>query len=272
MSRNTVPVGVWIETADIAVRNDMPAVLARRAVVLLGEQHDRADHHRWQLDTIDALHGCRPDMVLGFEMFPRRVQPVLDRWTAGHLGEEAFLAEVDWPRVWGMDAALYLPLFHFARVHRLPMLALNIDRETGRRVATQGFAQTPVSEREGVGDPAPARASYRDRLFQVFKMHPAAGQMPNAGSDRFERFIRAQLFWDRAMAEVIAAACAAPGRPLVVGIMGRGHIEYGDGVPHQLAALGVDDVATAVPWDADADLPPRAPRIADFLVGVASQT
>jgi hypothetical protein len=29
--------------------------------------------------------------------------------------------------------------------------------------------------------------------------------------------------------------------------MGSRHIEYGDGVPYQLAALGIDDVATALP-------------------------
>ena len=265
---NRVPIGVWIETAVGAVRSDMPAPLADRAVVLLGEQHDQAEHHRWQLQTVTALHGCRPDMVIGFEMFPRRVQAVLDRWTAGALDDAAFLAEVDWPRVWGMDPALYMPLFHFARQHRLPMLALNIDRETGRRVATQGVAQTPLNEREGVGDPAPARAAYRDRLFDVFKMHPAAGDMPAARSDRFERFIRAQLFWDRAMAEAIAGARRDAKDPLVVGIMGRGHIEYGDGVPHQLAALGIDDVATALPWGADADY---APGIADLLFGIAPQ-
>ena len=54
--------------------------------------------------------------------------------------------------------------------------------------------------------------------------------------------------------------------PLVVGIMGRGHIEYGDGVPHQLADLGVDDIATALPWPDDAEYPAR---VADLLFGIA---
>lgn len=46
--------------------------------------------------------------------------------------------------------------------------------------------------------------------------------------------------------EAIASA-RRDGQRLVVSIMGNGHIEYGDGVPHQLAALGIDDVATALP-------------------------
>jgi hypothetical protein len=40
-------------------------------------------------------------------------------------------------------------------------------------------------------------------------------------------------------------------------------------VPYQLAALGVDDVATALPWCADIDYPADHPRIADVLFGVA---
>ncbi len=265
-SRNTVPVGAWVEPASRRVHTTMPAMLAKRAVVLLGEQHDEVEHHRWQLHTITALHGERPDMLLGFEMFPRRTQPVLDRWSAGELAEADFLTQVDWQQAWGMDAALYLPLFHFAREHRLPMLALNVDRSTASRVAAQGFALVPTGEREGVGEPAPARDAYRARLAEIFTMHPHARGAPGADPGLFERFIRGQLFWDRAMAEVIANAAHATPQALVVGIMGRGHIEYGDGVPFQLGALGVIDVATALPWHAGNDYPAG---IADLLFGIA---
>jgi uncharacterized iron-regulated protein len=266
-SRRRVPVGAWVDPASNEKRDDALVALARHGVVLLGESHDEAEHHRWQLHTIAALLDLRPDMVLGFEMFPRRVQPVLDRWCRGELNETAFLREVDWPQIWGIAGEHYLPLFHFARTHRLPMLALNVDRATNRRVAAQGFASVPSAEREGVGDPAPASPSYRDRLFGWFKHHPA-GENARADSEPFERFVRAQLFWDRAMAEAIAGARRGERPPLIVGIMGSGHVEYGDGVPHQLAALGVDDVVTALPWRADTDYPAAHPRIADMLFGV----
>jgi uncharacterized iron-regulated protein len=266
--RNRVPVGAWIDVAAGAMREDPLATLARRAVVLLGEQHDQAGHHRWQLDVMAALHGLRPVMVVGFEMFPRRVQPVLDRWTAGQLGEEEFLTATGWSQVWGFDAALYMPLFRFARTHRLRMQALNVDRATNRLIAERGLAAVPPAEREGVGDPAPARPAYRQRLADVFKMHLGAAGMP-ATPDRLERFVRAQQFWDRAMAEAIAGSGGGSAPPLVVGIMGRGHIEHGDGVPYQLADLGVRDVATALPWPADTDYPAG---IADLLFGVSSDS
>ena len=75
------------------------AAMAQSEVVLLGEQHDDADHHRWQLQVLAALHAQRPDMVIGFEMFPRRVQPVLERWVAGELSESEFLQQVEWDKV-----------------------------------------------------------------------------------------------------------------------------------------------------------------------------
>jgi uncharacterized iron-regulated protein len=267
-SARRVPAGTWVYPGGNEKQDDALIALAKRGVVLLGESHDQAEHHRWQLHTITALFSHRPDMVLGFEMFPRRVQPVLDRWSKGKLNEANFLREVDWPHIWGFADELYLPLFHFARMHCLPMLALNIDRATNRRVAAQGLASVPSTEREGVGDPAPASSFYRERLFEWFNKHPAAGQDAYAALERFERFVCAQQFWDRAMAEAIADARRDARQPLVVGIMGSGHIEYGNGVPHQLAALGVNCVATALPWPADTDYPIHDPPIADVLFGV----
>ncbi len=268
-SARLVPKGTWVDPGSNEQRADAVVALAKRGVVLLGESHDQPEHHRWQLYTITALFSHRSDMVLGFEMFPRRVQPVLDRWSKGELSESDFLREVDWAQIWGFAAELYLPLFNFSRTHRLPMLALNIDRATNRRVAAQGLASVSSTEREGVGDPVPASSFYRDRLFEWFKKHPAAGQDARAASERFERFVCAQQFWDRAMAEAIAGARRDARRPLIVGVMGSGHIEYGDGVPHQLAALGIDDVATALPWPANTDYPIHDPPIADVLYGIA---
>jgi Haem-binding uptake, Tiki superfamily, ChaN len=174
------PQGAWVYPGSDKKRDDVIVALAKRGVVLLGESHDQAEHRRWQLRTITALFSHRPDMVLGFEMFPRRVQPVLDRWSNGELDETAFLRDIHWTQIWGFAEELYLPLIHFARVHQLPMLALNIDRATNRRVAAQGLAHLPSTEREGVGNPAPASAFYRDRPFESFNKHPAAGRDAHA--------------------------------------------------------------------------------------------
>ena len=92
--------GSWYALADSGPRpvqaHDVLSDLARRDVVLLGEMHDNADHHRWQLQTLAALHLLRPRMAIGFEAFPRRVQPVLERWVAGELTAAQFLERVGW--------------------------------------------------------------------------------------------------------------------------------------------------------------------------------
>ena len=139
-------------------------------------------------------------MVIGFEMFPRRVQDVLDRWVAGELSESEFLQRSHWAEVWGFDAAYYLPLFHFARMHRVPMVALNVERELVRRIGREGLDAVPENEREGVGRPEPASAAYLRELHAVYARH---GRGASGGVDdpAFQRFVAGQLMWDRAMAE-----------------------------------------------------------------------
>jgi hypothetical protein len=188
-------------------------------------------------------------LVIGFEAFPARVQPALDRWVSGGLDEAAFLAEADWRRVWGVDPDLYLPLFHLARLHRLPMVALNAERGLVARVGREGWAAVPAGEREGLGDPAPAAPAYRERLRRTFDRHRPTGSAAASDGSAFDRFVDAQLTWDRAMAEALVRARDRPDQPLVVGIIGSEHLRQRHGVPHQLEALGVADPAVLLPHD-----------------------
>jgi uncharacterized iron-regulated protein len=243
--------GVWLrhDGADGVRQADPVALIERLAanqVVLLGETHDSAEDHRWQLHTLAQLHARRPRLAIGFEMFPRRLQPVLERWVAGELTEAEFLRETDWNRVWGYDAGLYMPLFHYARMNRLPMLALNVERSLVSAVDAHGWDAVPEGAREGLTRPAMPPEAYRELLRQAFSHHSDKKQ-DDAG---FERFVQAQATWDRAMAEGIAAYLAREPDALVVGIMGAGHVRYGHGVAHQLKDLGVRRVANLLTWDA----------------------
>jgi uncharacterized iron-regulated protein len=269
-----VPVGEWLAPgAKRLAAGDVLARAAKASVVLLGETHDSAEHHRWQLQTIAALHAARPNMVLGFEAFPRRVQPALDRWVAGELNEAEFLQQSDWRNVWRMDPQLYLPLFHFARMNRIPMVALNVEQSLTREITQKGYDAVAPEKREGVGRPAPPTDAYLDWLAPIWSQHERPGGKP-AKADRndpeFRRFVESQQTWDRAMAEVLAAAAKRSGAPLVVGIMGTGHINHGFGVPHQLKALGVTDVVTLLPWDRTAPCKNLVAGLADAVFGVAA--
>ena len=266
-----VPAGAWVAPGGARVEN-VPAALAARSVVLLGESHEDAEHHRWQLHTVAAMFGHRPDMVLGFEMLPRRVQPVLDRWSNGELSEAAFLRELDWPEIWGHDAELYLPLFHFARMHRLPMLALHVDRATSRRVAAAGLAAVPRAEREDVGEPAPASADYRDRLLEIFRKHPSGSArrrapIPNSSSALSKPSCSGTAPWPRR-----SPARGAIGRRSSSASWARAMWSSATAWRTSSPHWACDDVATALPWPVAGACAIPDPRIADAVFGVAPAT
>jgi uncharacterized iron-regulated protein len=245
---------------------------AKNTVVLLGESHTDADHHRWQLHTLAALHGRGANIVIGFEAFPRRLQSVLGDWVEGKLTDEAFLKASEWRQVWGYDAAFYMPLFQFARLNRIPMIALNVEQKLVSRVGQQGWDGVPAAEREGLSDPAPASLAYQRELAHVYLIKKAMppGADPFSASQRasppepdeaaieealkqpdFKRFVEAQLTWDRAMAEALAGAKRKFPDATVVGILGSGHVVGGHGVPHQLKDLGIAEPKSLIPVSAD---------------------
>jgi uncharacterized iron-regulated protein len=258
--------GQWIVPGRGKVAGEeILADAARQSVVLLGETHDAADHHRWQLQAVAALAALRPRIALGFEAFPRRIQPVLDRWVAGELSEQEFLKAAHWSEVWGYDAAYYLPLFHFARLNRIPMLALNVEHSLPREIGARGLESVPLERREGVSAPAPAAPGYLDELYETWTEHLNKGRKASRSDPEFQRFVQAQQMWDRAMAQVISDRLKREPDLLVVGIMGSGHIADGYGVPHQLRDLQLQQIAWLLPWSASEDCSKLGPGYATAL-------
>ena len=269
--------GNWIDGASgdsIDGGNPLRELSRWNAVVLLGESHTSPDHHVWQMQTVAALHD-RTDksvlgerMVLGFESFPRRLQGVLDDWVAGKLSAEAFLNAVEWSRVWGYDSALYMPLFQFARLNRIPMVALNVERSLVSRVGREGWAAVPQDAREGLTDPAPASEGYLRELAAVAAMKrtmpPGGGDSQSAPPEPddaaiaevmkqpdFKRFVEAQQTWDRAFAQGIVDARRKYPNAAIVAVLGSGHVAFGYGAPHQLKDLGMKDAVSLIPVPVD---------------------
>jgi len=115
-----------------------------------------------------------------------------------------------------------------------------------------------------------------DVLFETYKQHAREGRREGQASRDdadFKNFIASQTTWDRAMAEALARALRVGERgerPLVVGIIGSGHLRYGHGVPHQLRDLGVASVATLLPIEAHADCAGAKTGMADALFTIAN--
>jgi len=275
----------WLDPANgetLAVKQVFKRLESSR-IVLLGEAHTTLAHHRWQQYMLSALHSRNPNMMVGFEMLPRSKQSVLDAWSAGKLTETEFLEQSDWKKIWGYDAGLYLPLLHFARLNRLPTIALNIERKLVSQVSDKGWQALTDAQRMGLSDPAPASHDYRDSLARLYAYKLSLGikgednntSEPDIDevldSDAFSNFVEAQLTWDRAMAEALAAAHRRDPSALVVGIIGRGHLEYGYGIPHQLADMGIDDVDVLMPLDADDNCDPLPADLASAVFVVDAE-
>jgi hypothetical protein len=162
-----------------------------------------------------------------------------------------------------------MPIFQFARMHKVPMLAINVDRSLVRKVGEQGWSAIAPNEREGISNPAPAPGPYLDMLYESYRQH---GSEPKQRSDpAFQRFVDSMLLWDRTMAQGIAEAAARSADADVVGVMGLGHLENRDGVPRQLADLGIRDAAVLLPWDRDQSCDELNPKLADAVFGIQSQ-
>ena len=263
----TVPGGEKISSTEV-ISNAI-----NQSIVLLGEAHANMEHHRWQLQMLASLHTRHPNMVIGFEMFPRRVQKALDKWVAGSLTVAEFLDAADWKHGWSIDAKAYLPLFHFARMNKIPMVALNIDSQLRKEISLNGFDSLTEDRFEGVTRPAEPSDAYLEYLMPIYKKHNRNAKNKDETSDDglgFERFVRGQQVWDRVMAQALYSAWNRPGRPLVVGIMGAGHIRHGYGVPHQLMDLGIENIAMLLPWENNKACEQLVTGIADAVFGIAS--
>ena len=154
------------------------------------------------------------------------------------------------------------------------MRALNIESSLRRQVAEKGFYGVPVEEREGLTRPAEPSQAYLDYLLPIYKQHDRKDKTKgeiNQDDPDFRRFIAGQQLWDRAMAQILQQALmesAGPEKPLVVGVMGAGHVLHGFGVTHQLHDLGVKHVTALLPWDNNKSCQQLVKGVADAVFGV----
>lgn len=255
-----VEAGRWMapKTGAYATPQSIIKNAAGHSIVLLGEVHTNPNHHIWQLQTISQIYLYNPNMILGFESFPRSKQDILDKWVQGKLSEKEFIDQSGWDEFWRFDKNLYMGLFNFARINHIEMVALNVERELINSVSKNGWAQINEGERHGISTPSPAKPEYVNMLAEVYKDHKndndKDGQAnPTTDDQQFKNFVDAQLTWDRAFAEAISTKIKSPthgrGNPIMVNIIGRGHVDYGFGVIEQLKSMGITDVVSFVPWD-----------------------
>ncbi len=217
-------------------------------VILLGEQHDAADHQRIHRAVVERLAAQGQLAAVVLEMAEQ------DTTTAGlprDAGEAAVQTALRW-RTDGWPWPAYGPVVMAAVQAGVPVLGANLPRNALRdamKNEAMDAALTPASwkkQQENI------RTGHCDLL-------PETQMVPMA---------RAQVARDVAMART-AAGAARPGQVVVV-LAGSGHVQRGLGIPQHLPPAlrsqavrllaGAGDEAAASGFDAVWTTPPLPPK------------
>jgi uncharacterized iron-regulated protein len=264
-------------TATATTESLTPEALAARLapvrLVFVGEHHSSSAVHEAQRRLIAGLLVARRKVLVGLEMFPYTVQPVLDRWNRGELTEDEFVRESHWYKHWGFDWRYYRDIF-LLRAQGARFFAVNAPREVITAVRKKG--RDKLSPEEAAHLP-PAIDTASDEHRRLFKAYFGDGEATHAMSDAMiEGMFQAQCAWDATMAWNALRALQADPDPsaVMVVLLGSGHVAYGLGAPRQAAAYAAVPMATVIPVPLAGDEGQRArvrASYADYVWGVAPE-
>jgi uncharacterized iron-regulated protein len=221
-----------VNPADPQELSALLSSIETNRAVMIGETHDRYDHHQNQLAVIRGLDERRIPIAIGMEWFQRPFQSHLDDFVAGKIDLMTLIERTEWHQRWRFDVDLYRDILTYAQQHRIPLVALNAATETVKAVSGSGI--------DGLDDQTRAlfptrvelaQGAYREQLVSVFAMH---GPMQKT---HLQRFLEVQYVWDQTMASTAGEYLNAnPERTLVV-LAGSGHLLHDDAIPSRLRRI-----------------------------------
>jgi uncharacterized iron-regulated protein len=214
-----------LHTGEVLTAEQLVRRLARPERLIIGEQHDNADHHAAQLWLLQALGEQRQQGSLLLEMLTPDQQPKAA--AARQMAEFAAVAKaLDWQDGW--DWALYGPILRFALSQPYPLLAANLDDNEIRAVYRQAPALSGARSNA---------ASVQDKLLrQISDSH--CGLLPES---QMPAMLAVQQQRDRRMAERLLAAPT----PSIL-LAGAWHARKDAGVPLHVLDLGAAKESTVL--------------------------
>jgi uncharacterized iron-regulated protein len=192
-------------------------------VVYIGETHDAAADHRFELELVRGLLKRKMNFAIGWEMFDRTQQGTIDAWASHAISLKELLAKTDFQKRWGIYSPVYEQILLVAGNANVPNLALNAPPELAGKIA-RGEPLTP--EERGI---MPTGFVSTEQGYRNF-----AGMMGNhPGMDQMDqrRFFAAQNAWDQTMASRILEFKRQNPKIRLVVLTGRGHVSGGYGIP-----------------------------------------
>jgi aminopeptidase N len=224
-----------VKPAQTESLDDIVANFGNKRVMLIGEQHDRFEHHLNQLLLIKKLKDAGHKVAIGMEMFQQPYQQALDDYISGKITETEFLTNSKYFNKWRYDYNLYKPIIDYAVKHKLPLLALNIEGNITREVAKNGIDALEESKQKQLPDELDfSDRRYRSDLELVFQAHQ---QMQPDVEKNFNYFLQSQVLWDESMAQTANNFLQQHPQHVLVVIAGNGHLRYRYGIPQRLKRL-----------------------------------
>lgn len=228
---------------DLKQKKDLPlaeavADMKKSRIVLVGEHHNKVQHHRAQLAVIRALKEAGIEVAIGLEMFRHESQPALDRWVSGKIDPESF--EKIYYDNWNFPWQAYSMIFEYARKQKIPMIGLNVPREITRKVSRNGFKSLTEEQKGQLAEVScVVDQQYMNYIRQAFGGH-GHGQL------NFIYFCEAQMVWDTAFAVYSLSYLEKNPNAVVVLLTGVGHAQKG-AVPRQIEMRSKEPYTVILP-------------------------
>lgn len=202
---------------------DILADIEESRVIFVGEGHTILKDHMVQMEVIRHLVKKGRKVVIAMEIFPYRLQPVLNNWVRGKIGE-AKLRQAYYS-TWTVDYSYYRDIFSYARKEGLPILGINADRAYMDYISRYGI--------ERISEKTLKKLKYRscrEDPAYMSEMETIWGMMPHSGE--FIEICNAHKLREAFMAYNIATNMTAGDYTIVV-LLGALHA-IKSAVPHML--------------------------------------
>ena len=200
-------------------------------VVFFGEWHDHPGNHLAEMALFRAIHQREPQLALSLEQFERDVQPVIDDYMAGRIGEEALQRR---GRAWSNYPESYRPLVEYAKENALAVIAAEVPTRVVRCVGQEGpeflTHLRPEQRNWAAAELHLDGGAYRDKFFRFLAEDNGHGEgaptdMAGAPTAAALRSFAAQATRDDTMAESIFLYLRKHPGQKVVHITGAFHVE-----------------------------------------------
>ncbi|KAF7787946.1 hypothetical protein PRUB_a2480 [Pseudoalteromonas rubra] len=242
---------------DLSLSNDG---LLDYDVVFIGENHGHPGNHLAQAVIYQSMLDSGEKVILSMEQFERDVQPIVDDYMAGKIGEWSLR---HFGRAWENYKSSYRPLLEMAKQRGLPVIAANAPKDIVVCTGREGLSvldKVPAQRKSQIAASfyMPEEGAYFEK-FTGLMGNKLGGKSTDKHSKRAKPNLNtyhAQVVRDDTMAESIDKALAAHPEHKLVHLNGHFHSASGLGTVERLKLRSDSRIGVVQPvMVSDANLP-----------------